>query len=302
VLVPYITVALQNAQAPGAPPALAALGADPRIQAAVGRLAAWDFSTPTGIPEGYDPGEVDGVRTDPSQAEIDASVAASIYSLWRGQAIALLLDAPLQARGLGAFLPPTEQTMGALRHLLEGNGTGASGLVFFNGPTGRDTAILQAVRNGLDRAASPAFAPAFGGSTDLGAYRWGYLHRIVFRHPLGGGFSIPTGAGFSNLRADLPGIATDGGYSAVDASSHNPRASTLNGFMFGSGPARRFVAEARQSHPKAVEIIPGGESGNPFGPWFGNQLGRWLTDDYHVATLQRGEVESGAASTVQLRP
>ena len=151
--------------------------------------------------------------------------------------------------------------------------------------------ILGALKSALDLAASPAFAPAFGGSTNLADYRWGKLHRIVFRHPLGGPFSIPTGAGFTDLGTGLPGIATDGGFSAVDASSHNPRASTLNGFMFGSGPARRFVAEARHTHPKAVQVIPGGESGNPAGPWFGNQLGLWLTNDYHEATTRRGEID-----------
>jgi penicillin amidase len=94
-----------------------------------------------------------------------------------------------------------------------------------------------------------------------------------------------------DLGPGLPGIATDGGFSVVDASSHNPRASTLNGFMFDSGPARRFVAEARHSNPKAVQVIPGGESGNPAGPWFGNQLGLWLTDDYHEATTRRGDID-----------
>ena len=33
-------------------PALAALGSDPRVQEAVARLGTWQFSTPTGIPEG----------------------------------------------------------------------------------------------------------------------------------------------------------------------------------------------------------------------------------------------------------
>ena len=128
------------------------------------------------------------------------------------------------------------------------------------------------------------------------------VERIVFRHPLGGSFSIPTGAGFSDLGPGLPGIATDGGFDAVDASSHNPRASTLNGFMFGSGPARRFVAEARKSSPRAVQVIPGGESGNPSGQWFGNQLGLWLTDEYHPATVDEKEVRKGASTRVTLTP
>ena len=139
--------------------------------------------------------------------------------------------------------------MTALRHLLAGERHRASGIVFFAGAVDRDTAVLQALRNALDLAASPAFAPAFGGSTNLADYRWGRLHRIVFRHSLGGPFSIPPGAGFSDLGAGLPGVATDGGFCVVDASSHNARASTLNGFMFGSGPAgaswRRRVPRIR---------------------------------------------------------
>ena len=294
VLTPYITAALLAAQTPGAPPPLAALGADPKVQEAVARLAAWQFSTPTGINEGYDASDPSGFRLPPTQSEIDASAATTIYSLWRARVLAAIVDGPLTARGLGSFLPGGDQAMTALRHLLETGGTGASGIVFFAGPVARDTAILGALKSALDLAATPAFAPAFGGSTNLADYRWGKLHRIVFRHTLGGPFSIPSGAGFTDLGPGLPGIATDGGFSAVDASSHNPRAATLNGFMFGSGPARRFVAVARPSHPRAVQVIPGGESGNPAGLWFGNQLSLWLTNDYHTATTRRGDVESDA--------
>jgi penicillin amidase len=302
VLVPYIMAAFQAAQAPGAPAPLAALGADPKVQEAVARLAAWDFSTPTGIPQGYDADDAAGALSTPTQDEIDASVAATIYSLWRGRALAAIVDAPLVSRGLGSFLPGGDQAMSALRHLLEGTGTGASGIVFFATPAERDTKILQALSDALGLAASPTFAAAFGGSTDLADYRWGKLHRIVFRHPLGGPFSIPPGASFTDVGPGLPGVATDGGFGVVDASSHNPRASALNGFMFGSGPARRFVAEARRSHPEAVQVLPGGESGNPSDPWFGNQLGLWLTDDYHRATTRVGEVQNDATVRQQFVP
>jgi penicillin amidase len=38
-------------------PELDLLRSDPRIAEAVGRLAAWDFTTPTGIQPGYDAGD-----------------------------------------------------------------------------------------------------------------------------------------------------------------------------------------------------------------------------------------------------
>ena len=302
VLVPFVVGAFQAAQTPGAPPPLAALGAQPRIQEAVSRLAAWQFSTPTGIAEGYDAADVNGVRAAPTQAEIDASVATTIYSLWRGQVLAAIVDQPLVARGLGGFLPGGDQSMTALRRLLASNGTGVSGLQFFNGPVERDTRILTALQGALSLAASPAFAPAFGGSTNLADYHWGRLHRITFANPLGPAFSVPTAGGFADLAPGLPGIATDGGFSVVDASSHGPRAAALNAFRFGGGPARRFVAELRTSHPEAVQGIPGGESGNPAGPFFANQLGLWLTDDYHSATVVVGEIERDVLTREEFNP
>jgi penicillin amidase len=301
VLAPSIAAALAAAQTPGAPPALAALGADPAVQEAAGRLAAWDLSTSTGIPEGYDAADLDGVRATPTQAEIDASVAATIYSLWRGRALARFVDGPLGAVGLGAFLPSEEQAMTALRRLVADPNGGASG-IFVSDAVTRDTLVLTALQDALALAASPAFAPAFGGSADQSVYRWGRLHRITFSHTLGGPFSIPPGAGFADLAPGLPGVATDGGFEAVDASSHGARASTVNGFRFDSGPARRFVAEVDRSHPTAVQVTPGGASGNPFGPWFGNQLGLWLTDDYHGATVQVGQIERDALVREQLVP
>jgi penicillin amidase len=303
VLVPGIVDALRLAQTPGASPALAALGADARVREAVARLAAWDFSTPTGIPEGYDASDVDGVRAAPTQAEVDASVATTIYSLWRGQALAAIVDGPLTAAGLGGgLLPVPEKAMTALRRLVGSSGAGASGFVFFAGPDQGAQRVLGAVRSALDLAASPAFAPAFGGSTSLADYRWGKLHRITFAHPLGPAFSLPPAGGLADLGPGLPGVATDGGFAVLDASSHNPRAATVNGFRFASGPARRFVAEARRSHPDAVQVTPGGASGNPAGPFFGNQLPLWLTNDYHAATVQVGEIERDASSREEFRP
>jgi penicillin amidase len=310
LLTPNLTAALQAAQTPGAPAPLAALGADPAVAEAVGRLTDWRFGTPTGIVEGWDPGAPPG--TAPSAAEVDASVAATIYALWRGRLLANTVDGTLTGIGLGGFLPPDERALIGVRHLLDTfgatGGVGASGLSFFNAPglptpaSRRDFVLLKSVKDALNLAAGPGFAAAFGGSTNQADYRWGRLHRITFDHPLGGPFSIPPGAGFTGLGGALPGIPTDGGFSVVDASSHNARASTLNAFTFGSGPARRFVAEPRPSHPRAVQVIPGGEGGTPGQPFFGNQLSLWLANEYHAATLQRGEVEREAISVLRLQP
>lgn len=309
VFEPFIQAAYRDAAAPDAPAQLADLAADPALAEAVQRLGAWDASTPTGIAEGYDAADVAGVRSPPSAEEAANSVAATIYALWRGQILNNTIVATLDRAGVGAPLPPEDRMMVGLRRLLDTfattHGVGASGLNFFDAPdvelapeAERDLLILKSLKDGLELAASPAFAPAFGGSTSQDDYRWGKLHRITFAHPLGGPFSIPPGAGFTDLAPGLAGIAVDGGLDTVDAAFHDPRATSSDGFTFNQGPSRRFIGEAMPRGIRATEVIPGGESGEPTGPWFGNQLGLWLTNEAHPALMTnradaRGLTRSG---------
>ena len=97
--VPYILAAFDNAGQPGKPAGLAAFAADQEVSEAIGRLSGWDFTTPTGIQAGYDAGDpvVDDwtMLPPPDQDEIDMSVAATIYGVWRGQAVRRFVDWPL---------------------------------------------------------------------------------------------------------------------------------------------------------------------------------------------------------------
>jgi len=300
VLVPYIVQAFDRAGEAGALPALAALRDDPDVDEAVTRLAAWDFSTPTGIAEGYDPGDDPEALQPPGATEIADSVAATIYSVWRGQAVQRVIDDTLARVGLDGLEPGSSIAMADLRHLLDTfdqtQGMGASGLSFFVHPGAQDPAdardliLLESLRSALDLLASDDFAPAFDHSTNQDDYRWGKLHRIVFDHPLGGPFSLPPSGGFSSVAPDLPGIAKAGGFGSVDAASHSARADGLNELMFGSGPARRFVGTMSPTGPVPMEVIPGGESGVPGSPFFGSQLGLWLTDRYHPFPYRPNDV------------
>jgi penicillin G amidase len=203
--------------------------------------------------------------------------------------------------------------MVGLRRLLQTfpstHGVGASGLNFFDVPdvsltpeAERDLIILTSLKQALELAASPAFAPAFGGSTDQADYRWGRLHRVSFGHPLGSPFSIPPGAGFTDLAPDLAGIATDGGFDTVDAAEHEPRVDSPDGFTYFNGPSRRFLGEATPHGIRATEVIAGGESGEPTEPTFGNQLGFWLTNEAHAALATEAAVPASAAATELLVP
>jgi len=306
--VPFITRALQRAQAGGADPALAAM-ATPGVVEAVNRLAAWDFTTPTGIPEGYDAADADGTLGAPDAGEVSASVAATLYSVWRGQFIRQVIDAPL----VGLPTPPDQQAVTALRNLLDQfpitHGYGASGLNFFpmpgvaNPEDRRDIAILRAMETGLARLAGGPFAAAFANSTDQMDYRWGKLHRIVFSHPLGAVFSTPpAGGAFPAPLAGLPGIPTDGGFGAVDASNHDVRAQSFNDFMFANGPANRFVAEADGNRMRAESVWPGGTSGALSSPFHVNLLPRWLANDTVGLLFRTDELQKELYSLTKFVP
>ncbi|MEM6794839.1 MAG: penicillin acylase family protein [Acidobacteriota bacterium] len=291
LLSPFLTAAFTNASAGGAPAALAALAADPEIAEAISRIAAWDFSTPTGLTEGYDPGDDPANLAPPSATEIANSVAATIWSTFRGQAIERAVDGPLTAAGLGDFLPDNRSALVAFANLLTSfetnQGLGQSGFPFLRTGQGltpaedRDFILLSSLRAALDLLASDTFAPAFAGSTNQEDYRWGLLHRIVFEHPLGGPFNVPPAGGFSSVSPELPGLARSGGYEAVDASRHNSRANGPQEFMFSAGPARRFVGVLNPAGIEARQVIPGGQSGVLGDPNYASQLGLWLTNDYH---------------------
>jgi penicillin amidase len=266
LMAPFLLAAFANASRAGAPAELAALAAEARIAEAVERLAAWDFSTPTGIREGYDDHDNAGQRR-PSVAapEARASVAATLYNVWRAKAIRRVIDAPLAAVGLGTGSGDALKALFQLLRETPFDGVGASGVDFFAQPAAlesaadrRDFALLAALGDALEALASDAFAPAFGGSTDLDAYRWGKLHRITFAHRVLPAFSVPPAAGYADVAPDLPGLARDGGFEVVNASGFSARADALNAFRFNEGPVRRYVGESKRHEVRGWNVIPGG--------------------------------------------
>lgn len=311
VFTPYLLAAFQAAQAVDAQPDLAALASDIRTAEALARLANWDYEFPTGVMEGYDASDVNGVRSPPSQAEIDDSIAATLYSVWRGRVINNIIDAPLQTRGLQG--PGSAQAMTALRNLLDNfaanDGVGASGIDFFAVPgiaeadDRRDFLLLSSMVNALDLLASNDFFEAFNGSTEQSDYRWGRLHRLVMDHPLGGTYNLPSAGGaLEPSFADLAGFAVDGGYGAVDASSHSVRAANSSAFMFSSGPVRRYVGQPGTAPGSIVgrTILPGGSSGVLGSPWYANLTERWLTNESYPMRQNKGELKSAIVSFVAL--
>ncbi|MDX1499712.1 MAG: penicillin acylase family protein [Woeseiaceae bacterium] len=308
--VPWILMAYGNAATPGAHPMLAELAGDPRIAEAVGRLADWDFTTPTGIQAGYDAGDPVvphwSLLPEPGQDEIDASVAATIYSVWRGQAVRSIVDDPLGPLPR----PGSTNAVTALQHLLRTGG--GTGIVDFFAVPGidafadrRDYKLLAALVAALDLLAGPEFEPAFAGSADQGDYRWGKLHRIVFDHPFIPQASVPPQppAAFPQPVPGLAGFPTDGGFNVVDASSHSARADGFDDFRFGGGPVRRYTSEPQGAFSSnARSIWAGGTSGVPVpgNPTYANLLPIWLVNETLPLVLRAKDAV--AAETIEAVP
>ncbi len=314
ILLPFLLTAASNGAAAGAWPELRTLATDPTVTAAIARLQAWDFSTPTGIAQGFDPGDDPAALPQPSSGEAANSVAATIYAGWRSQAVRQVIDATLARIGVGTQLPGSNEAVSALAFHLRGfatrRGAGVSGVNFFqvaNAPSpeaARDLLLLRALRDAIALYQGESFAAAFNRSTNLDDLRWGRLHRIVFAHPLGGPFNVPDATGlygFTNLSAQLPGVARPGGYEVLDASGHSVRANTVNGFTFGSGPARRKVAEMTDGFVPQ-QILPGGQSGVLGNPLYASQLGRWLTNQYKPMPLSVSAATTSPATVLNFQP
>jgi penicillin amidase len=258
------------------------------IAQALDVFSTWDYSTPTGIAEGFDAGDDPFTMTEPDMTEIRHSAAATIFAVWRSRLIANTVDAVLEAAQLGAYRPPGSLAWNAFKHHLENyattGGVGASGLPFFS--QGFEATVQGSLQQALELLASDEFAPAFGNSQNVLDYRWGKLHRIVFDHVFNADpFNVPNGGGFMDLAPGMPGIARQGGYEVVDDSDANPRGSTLNGFMFGGGPARRFLGNMDPAGVEAYEVIAGGQSGIMLHPNYFSQLPMWLTNNYHPLAI-----------------
>lgn len=310
LVLPHLLAAEANAAACG-------LDGDAGVAEALDRLDAWNYTAPTGIPQGFDMGDNPAAMGAPSAAEVNNSVAATIWAFFRSAAIRNTIDATMAGVGLGSFQPGGNEAYSALKHHLDtfdtNHGVGASGLDFFATVPAeledaapdvrRDCILLGSLKQGLDLLASDEFAPAFANSTNQGDYRWGKLHRIVFDHPLGAQLSIPGNNPYplTNLAADLPGLSRQGGFDVVDASGHNARANTLNGFMFGGGPVRRFIGEMTDT-PTLLQIAPGGQDGKIGGPGYISQLPRWLVNAYKPLVVDPAASQAGAVATLSFTP
>lgn len=312
---PSILAAFANARKPGAHATLAQVATDPRVVEAVGRLSAWDQSTPTGIREGFDANDRPRLLREPDAQEIRNSVAATIYSVWRNQFLRNTVVATLTRNELPRQTS-FRDLLGSARNLIDRfdvqQGIGASGLNFFDVPgiadaaTRRDLVILRSLSDALDRLAGEEYADSFQRSTNQDDYRWGRLHRVMLDHPIGGAFSTPPASGAfpAPLGPSLPGIPVDGGMLSVDVANNALLVDSPAAFIVRFGPSTRFVAR-----PRVVgrgfdtdASLPGGESGVPRSPFLVNLLETWLTNETRPLRQSSFELAGNTASVEIILP
>jgi penicillin G amidase len=303
---PVIAAAWERARQ-SSTPELARLAQDPAVAEAVGRLGRWNHTYPTGIPEGYDAADRDGRRSAPSRPEVDDSVAATIYALWRGRFAVNVLDRHVQQISPQLPLSDDPSVVKALRQLLVDfdtrQGVGRSGIDFFAVPgiadaaDRRDCLVLTSLRDALDLAAGDSFEAAFANSVAQRDYRWGKLHRITLTSPLGAPYTIPSeGNRLTSPLPGLPGLPVDGGYHVPDVAGHPVRADSPDRFVTSLVPVRRFVAQATASRWISQDSLDGGASEDFGGRFDQNLLGDWLTNDTYPVRMYprdlRGAVDS----------
>ena len=293
-LTPFLLGALEAARSPQAPDALRQFLRDPRVPRLVEILSKWDYSTPTGLAEGFDLGKPPGVP--PTSEQLDNSIAATVFHLWLSRLIANTVDGVLTAISPQLPKPSNHYAVKALIYHLENfealGGVGAAGVPLFSVPglegvppaIARDIVILKSLQDALDLLASDEFT----GSRNVRDYLWGKFHRIRVPHiaQFGGPFDLPPGESF----------AVDGGYQVVDRSDPNVRGTKPTDFWFRAGPSRRFVAEMIPGLTPTFQVLPGGQSGVIQARHYADQLPLWLTNQYHPLLTDKHAVFQNAES------
>jgi len=289
---------------------------------ALDRLREWGVSKP-----GIEPGAVawdmvSGVdladvredvapRRDAVSDEERADAAAtSIFAGFTTRLPRLVLADDFEGTGIGA--PGGQDATKALLHLLEDvDRTDPAFAVHTLGANGestlwddrstpavetRDEMLLRALADGIE------FLAEKFGTRDQSAWLWGQIHQARFQHFFGqGGLPI----------YDLYPFPGAGGRFTVD-----PAEFGLNSddFDYAGGPSMRHVVELDPAGVRSINIIPGGNNGNPGGTGnerfntidpandYGTHIPGWINGEVLEMHFTPGDVAANARSKVRYTP
>lgn len=274
-----------------------------------------------------------GVKTfysDPSEAQQQDSVATMIFHTWLRRLFAQIFSD--EKLGDVWSLRESDRVVRALYLLLEGRGannpkklkswvkqTEESAFFDIRGTDRVERSlevILLALQTTLKDLAAKESKPGEGGfgTEDMTKWRWGLRHMVRFPSLLelfaggnaavaaiGGPFEITPkkvplleGLANDNPLQLLPGFPRQGDNSAVDAAPPGFSGPT---YSYTNGPVMRMVIHLNKGKVEGVNVIPGGQSGDPSSTYFADQAKLWLGNKtvpirYHVKDLLPGIKET----------
>lgn len=245
--------------------AVAAVGTDmPAVLGLRDRLKNWKFSTPP------------AVEGTPAQAEIDESVATSIFNAIVPRLVRLSFGDEVEVIGVR---PADDYLAKALQWaLLEPQRLTTYDAQLQDTVLWDDLATPERESRG-DRVLRAAhLAYGFLSSTlgaDPAGWRWGKLHRVTFETliPFFDAFSIPQATD-----PDFPGgFPRHGDNFGVDASHTGLWDET--DFTYGSGPQQRLVVEMTDQGPRIWNAIAGGEVHDYTNPHHADEAQYWRKNE-----------------------
>jgi penicillin amidase len=262
---------------------LTARDAEPALVTSLGvgdaltRLAAWDFSMPSGVNAEY--------RTDggPSPAEVEASIAASIFACFRPR-----FTAAVFGKVKSQYSVEFSDTPAAL-YLLENPTTSKTKLTLFDDPTTTNAVETpnQVILDSL-KAAVDYLTTSQGSNPDT--WRWGNLHKVEIQD-LFGEFGVP-------IRIHGP-FPRGGGNSTVDVAGTG---NNQEDFRYYGGPQMRFVAEVGADGISGRSSLPGGQIDDPKSPHYDDLLPLWLRNETFPYYSKEADVVAHTEELIVLVP
>ena len=133
---------------------------------------------------------------------------------------------------------------------------------------------------------------------DVDAWRWGRLHQLTLRHPLGGRGSL-------GELLDKPPVEVGGDPWTVNNSGYAgspPGHADGRAFEAASGAGFRMLVDLGESPPRAWTVTAESQSAHPGSEHWADQVEDFAAGRYRAVPLEAGEVEAAAVERLVLLP
>ncbi len=153
----------------------------------------------------------------------------------------------------------------------------------------RDVALRQA----FDKAIAQLIREL---GNDVSRWSWGRLHTLTHEHAIAGdGFLVKLLNRWLDLSAGP--FSVPGSHRTVNAINYEPGDSYSSSW----GPSQRTVIDLSNLDNSCI-VLPTGQSGNPFSPYYTDQVELYNAGQYRTVAFSREAVDRSARSNLVLQP